>query len=198
MNQLIYTKPKKITNPHFKDLRVCFFSHSSFVGVQKGKLRLLLLLLGGLLSFITAVRYLRDLRCESELGVITEDSATSSHTSSPQRFALYAEPAFNISANWRTSWTVPRPCSGPGVTRSLPPHTWEGKGGRKGKKRGEYEAGSERDGANQKQMLVHVWFSIANLSRVEAQRIPPASTFHTVGVTASYFRWMCSHFSFLG
>lgn len=78
---------------------MCFFSHSSFAEVQKGKLRLLLLLLGGLLSFINAGRYLRDLRCDSELGVITEDSATSSHTLSPQRFALYAEPAFNISAN---------------------------------------------------------------------------------------------------
>lgn len=65
------------------------------------------------------------------------------HTPSPQGFALYSEPAFNIWADWRISWPVPRPGSGPATTRGLPPHTEEGR--EDGKKKGR-EGESMRQG----------------------------------------------------
>lgn len=75
-----------------------------------------------------------------------------SHTSSLWGFApfLLTEPAFNIWADWRISWPVPRPGSGPSHDQKpAPAHTErerereEGRhAGRmeKGKRRGEYEA----------------------------------------------------------
>lgn len=65
------------------------------------------------------------------------------------------------------------PGSGSASTRSLPPHTEEGGEERteKGKRKGENEAGSERDGTNQKQMLVHVWFSVSKRSGDGAKRL---------------------------
>lgn len=80
------------------------------------------------------------------------------------------------------------PDPSPDTTESLPPHTEEGREDRGGqKRRGEREVGSETDGTNQKQMLVHVWFSNSKRSRDTANcpRSPTISPFisssHTQG-----------------
>lgn len=63
------------------------------------------------------------------------------HIVSSGSLPFYPEPAFNICADWRISWPVPGPGSGPVWTRSLPPHPEEG--GEDGKGEEKYEAGME-------------------------------------------------------
>lgn len=143
---------------------------------------------------------LGDLCCDSGLGV----SILFTHLL-PGVLPFYSKPVFNIRADWRISWPFPRPGSGRATTRGLPPHTEEGREDGKKKKwgeerRGEYEAGSERDGTNQKQMLVHVWFSISKneaetkLSACGAERLLPFISSFTLLICI----WTYCHFIFPG
>lgn len=76
----------------------------------------------------------------------------------------------------------------------------------KEKRWGECEAGSERDETNQKQMLVHVWFSISKLSRDGAKCLwspmtsPLISSSHIQGngFVSVFPKWRLTHSCIVG